>query len=410
MIRTFFVILVACLAARAQTLTVGPQEKLTSIKEAITLATPGDTIIVKPGHYTEQNIIISKPIILTGNGKPVLDGENKYEVITVRATGVVIAGFRIINSGISSIEDIAGIGGDRSHHLTISNINFENTFFGVHISDSRHCTIENNTFVAPARQEHQSGNGVHLWKCDDMVIKNNHITKHRDGIYFEFVTNSRILNNVSEKNLRYGLHFMFSHDNTYTDNVFRNNGAGVAVMYSEKVRMKNNDFSENWGSSSYGLLLKDIRDSHIENNRFIKNTSGIYMEGTSRSVFNGNIFRENGWAIKLQASCDLNTFTANNFTANTFDIATNGSMVLNTLDKNYWDKYEGYDLNKDGLGDVPFRPVSMYSMVVERIPAAMLLWRSFLVFLLDRSEKVMPAITPENLKDNTPAMRPYDHS
>lgn len=401
--------LLACLTAQAQTLTVGPREKITSIKQALSVAVAGDTILVSSGHYKEQNIIIDKPITLIGKDKPVLDGENKYEVITVRTAGVTISGFKVINSGISSIQDLAGIGGDQSHHLSIRNVNFENTFFGVHISDSRNCIIENNTFVAPVRQEHQSGNGVHLWKCDNMVIKNNHITRHRDGIYFEFVTNSQIIDNVSEQNLRYGLHFMFSHDNTYTGNTFRNNGAGVAVMYSGKVRMVNNTFSENWGASSYGLLLKDIRDSHIENNRFVKNTSGIYMEGTSRSVFTKNIFRENGWAVKLQASCDQNTFSANNFTANTFDIATNGSMVLNTLEKNYWDKYEGYDLNKDGMGDIPFRPVSMYSMVVERIPAAMLLWRSFLVFLLDRSEKVIPAITPENLKDDSPAMRPYDH-
>lgn len=124
--------------------------------------------------------------------------------------------------------------------------------------------------------------------------------------------------------------------------------------------------------------------------------------------FKNNTFRENGWAIKLQASCDDNDFQHNNFIANTFDVATNGSLVLNTLDNNYWDKYEGYDLDKDGIGDIPFRPVSMYSMVVERIPTAVLLWRSFMVFMLDRAEKVLPAITPENLKDNQPSMRPYD--
>jgi nitrous oxidase accessory protein len=114
--------------------------------------------------------------------------------------------------------------------------------------------------------------------------------------------------------------------------------------------------------------------------------------------------------VKLQASCDDNTFSENNFTSNTFDLSTNGTMVLNKIDRNYWDKYQGYDLNKDGVGDVPFRPVNMYAMVVERIPTAVLLWRSFLVFLLDRAEKVFPAVTPENLKDDYPSMKPYDLS
>lgn len=132
------------------------------------------------------------------------------------------------------------------------------------------------------------------------------------------------------------------------------------------------------------------------------------MEGSSRIAFTDNLFSGNGYAVRMQASCDDNVFTRNNFSSNTFDMATNGSLVLNTINSNYWDRYEGYDLNKDHVGDIPYRPVSMYSMVVERIPAAVLLWRSFLVFLMDRSEKAIPAITPENLKDDSPSIQPYD--
>ena len=73
------------------------------------------------------------------------------------------------------------------------------------------------------------------------------------------ITNNTIIkNNLSEKNIRYGLHFMFSHSDTYTSNTFKNNGAGVAVMYSKHVKMENNRFEENWGPSAYGILLKDI--------------------------------------------------------------------------------------------------------------------------------------------------------
>jgi nitrous oxidase accessory protein len=234
------------------------------------------------------------------------------------------------------------------------------------------------------------------------------ITGHRDGIYFEFVTNSLITNNHSEGNLRYGLHFMFSHNDEYRNNSFINNGAGVAVMYTKGVKMIDNTFEHNWGSASYGLLLKDIRDSFVTGNKFVKNSVGIFMEGSSRIDFKENTFYNNGYAIRLQASCDDNTFERNNFSANTFDLVTNGTLVLNKINSNYWDKYEGYDLNKDGIGDVPFRPVSMYGMIVEQMPTAVLLWRSFLVFLMDRAEKAIPAITPENLKDDLPSMKRYD--
>ncbi len=79
--------------------------------------------------------------------------------------------------------------------------------------------------------------------------------------------------------------------------------------------------------------------------------------------------------------------------------------MLNTFDNNYWDKYDGYDLNKDRIGDIPYRPVSMYSMIVEKNPSAMLLFRSFFASLLDKTEKIIPSLTPEMLKDNKPMMK-----
>ncbi|MCB0744324.1 MAG: right-handed parallel beta-helix repeat-containing protein, partial [Ignavibacteriae bacterium] len=223
---------------------------------------------------------------------------------------------------------------------------------------------------------------------------------------FEFVSESVIWRNIVENNIRYGLHFMFSHNNSYITNVFRNNGAGVAVMYTRNVTMMNNLFDENWGQSAYGLLLKEITDSNILNNYFVKNTTAVYMEGSSRIKFKNNDFKDNGWAVKIQASCDDNTFNHNNFINNTFDMGTNGSLVLNNFNYNFWDKYEGYDLNKDNLGDVPFHPLSLFSVLTENTPSAMLLYRSFMITLLDKSEKVLPSITPDNFADNYPLMKP----
>ena len=108
----------------------------------------------------------------------------------------------------------------------------------------------------------------------------------------------------------------------------------------------------------------------------------------------------------MQASCDDNNFQHNNFTGNSFDVGTNGSISLNRFNNNYWDKYEGYDINKDGTGDVPYHPVSMYSMIVEENPNALMLLRSFTVQLLDKAERAIPSLTPENLVDNKPLMKP----
>jgi nitrous oxidase accessory protein len=108
-----------------------------------------------------------------------------------------------------------------------------------------------------------------------MYIAGNVVEGHRDGIYFEFVTNSVIENNQSMHNVRYGLHFMFSHHNSYVGNQFSGNGAGVAVMFSNHVTMSKNVFSDNRGSAAYGILMKEISDSWVEGNYFLRNTTAF---------------------------------------------------------------------------------------------------------------------------------------
>lgn len=392
----------------AHTIRIGARETIHTIKEGIALATSGDTILLKSGIYREGNIIVEKSITILGEDFPILDGENKYEIFSVHGNHITIQGLKLINTGISSMTDIGAIKVQNSNNIHIVGNIFDNAFFGIHFSNSSESWIEGNKLESEGERNHQAGNGIHLWKCQNMTISNNHIKGHRDGIYLEFVIDSFIRENYSEQNIRYGLHFMFSHRDEYFNNTFINNGAGVAVMFSKNVIMTENIFEHNWGTASYGLLLKEIQDSKVENNRFFKNTVGIHLEGVSRIHFNANTFSENGYAVRLQASCDDNVFERNEFQRNTFDLVTNGSLVLNTINGNYWDKYEGYDLDKDGIGDVPFHPVSMYSMIVERVPPAVLLWRSFLVFLIDRAENAMPAVTPENLRDNSPYMKSDD--
>jgi nitrous oxidase accessory protein len=377
-----------------------------SIQQAIDHALPGDTILVNAGRYHEKTITINKPLYLKGVNYPLLDGERKYEVIAIKSNEVTIEGFYIQHAGYSSYNDIAAIRIYNARHVTVRNNKLDDTFFGIYSQHATACIIIGNILHSNAVSEISSANGIHCWKSDSMQILNNNISGHRDGIYFEFVTNSVIKNNNSHENVRYGLHFMFSNNDTYQENTFNNNGAGVAVMFSHGVVMFHNTFSGNWGSAAYGILLKEIADSRIEKNNFLRNTTGIYMEGTSRILVIQNRFDNNGWALKIQASCNDNTITANNFLSNTFDVATNGSLVLNTFNGNYWDKYEGYDLNRDGRGDVPYRPVSLYSMIVERNPTSMMLFRSFMVNLLDKTEKVAPVFIPENLKDEKPLIKP----
>lgn len=383
----------------------GKNTTFPSIQSAINHANATDTVEVQAGIYTQGNIAINKPIAFIANGTVVLDGAFKCEVITVKSNYVLIKGFHVRNSSNLSSIDIGGIKVLASKFVNIENNRVEKCCFGIYLSNTKHCRIIGNIVSGNVTEETNIGNGIHCWKADSNVIENNESTQQRDGIYFEFVTNTIIKNNYSHHNLRYGLHFMFSHSNTYTYNTFSKNGAGVAVMYSHHVKMQYNRFEYNWGSSSYGLLLKDINDSDISENAFVFNSAGIYMEGSNRVNVHKNNFSNNGWAMRMQSSCVDNVIEQNNFTGNTFDVSTNGETQFSKFNSNYWDKYEGYDLNRDGWGDVPYRPVSLFSVIVEQLPPSLLLIRSFMVYLLDKAEKIIPSLTPEYLIDNKPVIK-----
>jgi nitrous oxidase accessory protein len=392
-------------ACFSNTIIVGGTQPVRSLKKAFEIAKDKDSIVLLAGIYKEGPLVLTKSITLLGQGNPVLDGENKYEILLISGKNITIKGIQFRNSGYSSMNDYASIKLIDASNITIENNTITGAYFAIHISNTSNAIVRNNTITGSPRSEQLTGNAIHLWKSNHALIENNHVQGHRDGIYFEFVTFSTIRNNLSEKNIRYGLHFMFSNDDDYLNNIFRNNGAGVAVMYSKKVMMQDNHFELNWGPSSYGILLKDISDSHIVHNTFLRNSVGIHLEGTSRIEIDKNTFKENGWAIRVQASCEDNNFHHNNFTGNSFDVGTNGSISLNKFYNNYWDKYEGYDINKDGMGDVPYHPVSMYSMIVEENPNALMLLRSFTVQLLDKAEKAIPGLTPGNLVDDKPMMK-----
>jgi nitrous oxidase accessory protein len=402
----FFLALSVSFTTLGATITVKKNSPVSFVSKAVEMANASDTILIYEGTYFEKNLLVKKPIVLRGINNPILDGENKYEIISVWSSNVTIEGLKLQHCGRSSMNDLAGIKIYNAQQVTIRNCIFDDMFFGIYFQGCSNSLASGNQIKSYGTNELLTGNGIHCWKCDSMLIENNTLIGQRDGIYFEFVTNSTIRKNYSHNNIRYGLHFMFSHNNSYLDNIFEKNGAGVAVMYTRKVTMIRNIFKDNWGSAAYGLLLKEITDSHVQDNTFSNNTSGIYMEGSNRITVTKNNFENNGCGLRIQASCDDNVIEQNNFNSNSFDVTTNGTRVQNKFAKNYWDKYEGYDMNKDGVGDVPYHPVSVYSMITERIPIALIFLKSFMVSLLEKTEKAIPSLTPENFRDDSPLMKP----
>jgi nitrous oxidase accessory protein len=303
------------------------------------------------------------------------------------------------------MEDRAALRVVDASRCTVAGNRFRDALFAIYLQQALDCTIRNNDIVGAGGGESNNGNGVHLWHSTGIRVIGNHISGQRDGIYFEFSRGAVAEDNRSEGNARYGLHFMFSDSCTYARNAFVANGAGVAVMYSKGITMERNEFRDAVGSAAYGLLLKEITDGALVENEFVGSSTGLYLEGASRFEIRGNLFRANGWAVRLMADALDNRFVGNRFEGNAFDVATNSRTVRSTFDGNWWDSYRGYDLDRDGRGDVPFRPVRFFALVVEKHPEALMMLRSPVTAVLDAAERVFPVLTPP-LADDRPLMRP----
>ncbi|MGV6846202.1 MAG: nitrous oxide reductase family maturation protein NosD [Lutibacter sp.] len=400
-----FIFFIIFQLAQANTITICKSCKINTLAKGIEMAQPQDTLFIKSGLYKEHNLNITKSIYIIGKNNPIIDGEKKETIIKVSADNFSIEGVTFINVGQSYTKDFAAILISKSKHFVLKNLILKNVFFGILVEKSHYGEVLNNKISSHAVNESNSGNGIHMWHCSHMKIKNNEVSGLRDGIYFEFVKNSTIINNVSKNNVRYGLHFMFSNNNVYEHNEFKHNGAGVAVMFSKFIIMRNNVFHFNWGMASYGLLLKEIYDAQIENNKFEQNTIGINVENCSRIDYTHNNFVRNGWALKFSGGCYKNIFKRNNFLFNAFDLSYNSKINNNLFKSNYWSEYTGYDLNKDGFGDVPYRPVKLFSYIVNQTPEALVLLRSLFIDIINFSEKVSPVFTPDNLIDHNPLMK-----
>ncbi|MGB5437696.1 MAG: nitrous oxide reductase family maturation protein NosD [Maribacter sp.] len=389
----------------AKTIEVCASCGVTSIKEGIALAADHDTLLIKKGIYKEFNILVDKPLTLLGQNYPVIDGEEQGEIIRIVSDNVTLDGLFLINVGTSYTTDYAAIRVVQSKNFLIQNVVLEKLFFGIYLEKSSHGKVYHNKIIGDAVDEYNSGNGIQLWYSNNIEVDRNIVQGVRDGIYLEFSDHITINNNESTNNLRYGLHFMFSNDDVYTNNTFERNGAGVAVMFSKRIKMVGNTFRKNWGAAAFGVLLKEINDAEIVGNTFEENTIGINIEGSNRIVYKNNNFVNNGWAVKVLGACYTNSFVNNNFLYNSFDISYNSKLNDNKFENNYWSNYTGYDLDKDGIGDVPYRPVKLFSYIVNRTPETIVLLRSLFMDIIDFSEKVSPVFTPDDLLDAMPLMK-----
>jgi len=410
--RTFFasfaLVFFAVCAARAEVLHVGAEEQFKMITAAIKAANAGDTIRVESGIYNE-NLLLDKSITIEGVGNPTIKGTGSGSVIEIIADNCTVARMKVEKSGGNLVGEDAGVL-LRSNGNAIEDLELRDVLFGIYLFNSSDNKVNRNQVFGRTELESGSrGGGIHVWNSRNNLFEDNVVTEARDGMYIQ--TSS---NNIFRRNrvfdVRYGLHFMNSDDNLFEDNVFYDNIAGAAIMYSKNIVLKRNTFVHNRGFSSFGILFQDCRECTIEENLVLDNAVGLFLEASLNSVFRRNTIAENDVAMEIFASSENNRFEQNNFINNMSPLTligkTSSTKWASDAGGNYWDDYDGYDLDTDGIGDVAHPIHNIFEYLEGNFPRMRIYLNSPAAQSLVAAEKAFPILKGSNEFDERPLMRP----
>jgi nitrous oxidase accessory protein len=402
-------VFVACGPLWAKTLEVDANSgPIRSIREAVAQAQAGDTIRVQPGVY-QGNVILDRQVTLEGMGKPVIRGDGYGSVVTTLANGCVIRGFILEHSGPMLENEDSGIL-LKSNGNVVADNDLRDVLFGVYFFQADGNTVTGNVLRGRAWLETgERGSGIHIWNSSSNAILHNIISEMRDGMYLQNAYHTVVAGNRAH-HLRYGLHYMFSDDNRFEDNDFYDNVAGAAIMYSHRIEFRRNSFMHNRGFSSFGILFQDSHNCVAEDNTISDNAVGIFMETLTDSQFRRNTIAGNDIAVQAFSSAEHDIFTENNFIANLSPFQLVGRVTdiqwSESSRGNYWSAYDGYDLNDDGIGDVPFKIQNLFEGLEANYPRLRLYLLSPASQALATAERSFPVLEGPRTVDPAPLMRP----
>ena len=380
-------------------------EQASPLQARLDAAAAGATIVVEAGTYT-GDILIDRPVRLAGRGRPLLRGSGSGSVVRVRAADVTLEGFDIDGRGGGDLgRDTSGIH-VAAPRATIRDCRITNALFGIYLREADGSIVEGCSIHGiPGREPGEKGSGIHVWNTRGFRLERNLVTDARDGIYVQSSPYGTIIRNVA-RDLRYGLHYMYSDDNVFEDNTFENGAAGAAVMYSRRIAFRRNRFLRNRGFASVGLLLKACDDVTAESNLVADNARGIFLEGSYRNVFRGNIVAESDMAIVLYDSCGGNRFEGNSFVGNMTPLFLVGKRTDTLFDGNYWSDNDEPDLDGDGRSDRPHRLSSVFDHFRGNLTAADLFSQGPAAAAIAAAESSFPVLRPVAVVDRAPLARP----
>lgn len=379
------------------------------LQKAIDDASEFATVKLGPGLY-EGNIVIRKPLTLVATQpSAVIKGDGKGSVVTVESSYVTIEGLEIINSGGEHQTIDSGIAVKNGFNVKIKNNKIHECLFGVNLEKSNNCVVEDNQISSKNLSLGLRGDGIRLWYSHSNLIIKNHTFQVRDNVFW-YSSGNTVEKNIG-RNSRYSLHFMYADRNKVLDNDFQDNSVGIFLMFSQGSTLKNNLLANATGPFGIGIGMKEASDILVEDNNILYNARGFYIDASpyvpgTVNTFKDNRIEFNSVTFHLHGTLYGSIFEDNVIKGNIDDVVNDtpeSKIALNRWNRNYWDNYQGFDRDKDGIGDIPFEQRMFADRLWQHKPPVKIFYASPVLELLNMLWKIMPFSEPELVaKDNEP--------
>jgi nitrous oxidase accessory protein len=428
-----------------------PPATALDLQVLVDAAPPGSTLRVPAGSY-RTHLVVDRPLQLVADGDVLLDGSGLGSVVTILADDVTLRGFTIGNTG-GQVEVASAVKIVEADGVTVEQNRLHDFFHGIAALGSSNVRILGNVLegsgTEQAHDDHLAeatvvasqpvvvgtdprtiaadasgsgpqgqGDGIYLWDSQAATISGNTLRDVRDGVYLSYVEDALVDGNDVDGS-RYAVHSMFGGPVTVFGNTARDNLAGLVFMYTEGILAARNLVEDHRSAGTgMGVVIKDVEGIRIAENVFARNRIGLKAEGThltpdSEAVVLRNRFDSNDTAVALSPSADLG-FGANTFAGNLTDIHAEDRGVARNNDWTYqgtgnrWSSYAGYDLDADGVGDIPHTASGALQLLLADVPALQLYRGSPALRALDSAQELWEADRAVVMSDTAP--RVDDHA
>jgi len=380
-----------------------------SLRQAVANVPAGAVLILAPGDHA-GSVVIDKPLSIWGPRTAVVRSDGHGTNIEVAAPGVQLLGFSIVGSGDRFEETDAGVH-VRGDDVLLQGLRITEALFGVAASGVHRARILDNEVVGSGVDDYGlRGDAMRLWEVRDSVLKGNHVIGGRDVVVW-YSPGNRIEDNVVERG-RYGTHFMYSSGNHVSGNSYLNDMVGVFVMYCDDIAIVDNLIAAADPGEGMGLGLKEAGNVRVSRNRFLRNPIGIYIDKSPiqinhENAFTGNAIEFCDTGVMFHSSESRNVFRDNTFNGNAYSVRVDGNGDARNVRwaGNYFDDYAGFDLDGDGIGDVPHEPRSMANQITSSREQFRFFRGTPALGLLEVVGRVLPVLAPKVLfTDPTPRL------